>query len=327
MKEEMMNKFMGLIYDKFDKPDLDTIRSCLLIAMEDYTVSPACTDLVEYQSTNPQILQAFLVSKKVEGCTDRTIKYYGETLNAFFREITAPVERMQTNDIRLYIAKRAMKDGVSTVTQNNELRIIRSFCAWCTAEDYMVKNPTLKIKKIKTEKRVKEAFDEMEIEKMRHTVWNKRDRAIIEVLLSTGARVGELKLLDRSDIIGDTMVVYGKGKKEREVYLNAKAKFAIDIYLKSRTDDNDALFVTLDKPYERLKVSGFEIIVREVGKRCGVEAYPHKFRRTAATMALNRGMPIEQVQQMLGHEDVKTTLIYARTAQENLKMSHKKYLT
>ena len=327
MKEEMMNKFIGLIYDKFEKSDIDTIRSCMLIAMEDYTVSPACTDIVEFKNSNPEILKAFIITKKVEGCTDRTIQYYRLTLEHFFRVIIAPVEQIQTNDIRLYLAKRAMADNVSTTTQDNELRILRSFFGWCTAEEFIQRDPTLKIKKIKTEKRIKKPFSEIEIERLRNGARDKRERAIIDILLSTGMRIGELHLLNKSDIDGDTLVVYGKGKKERYVYLNAKARVSLEEYLSTRDDDNDALFVSEQKPHNRLKISGFEIRLRELGHELGINSvHPHRFRRTAATLALNRGMPIEQVQQMLGHSEIGTTLIYAQSAQENLKMSHKKYV-
>ena len=186
----------------------------------------------------------------------------------------------------------------------------------------------MKMKKIKTPKRIKKAFSEMEIEKIRNAARDKRERAVIEVLLSTGVRVGEIEFIQREDITGDSIIVYGKGQKERYVYLNAKAQLAIREYLKERNDDNPYLFVGQAKPHNRLKQSWYESNLRDLGRSIGIEnVHPHRFRRTAATLALNRGMPIEQVQQMLGHTEIQTTLIYAQSAQENVKISHKKYVT
>lgn len=328
MKERLIQDFLNQIQQRFDSTDLDQIRCALLIAMEKYEVTSASRELVITENTDIQHLKMFIVSKKVEGCTDKTLRYYKNEIQKFLGAVGKPVKEVDANDIRLFIAKKAMVDKVSATTQDNTLRILRSFFAWLTAEDYISKNPTAKIKRIRTEKKVKKPFSEIEVEKLRAGARDKRERAMIDILMSTGMRIGELYLLNRSDVEGDQLVVYGKGKKERYVYLNAKAQVSLAEYLDMREDDNEALFVTQDQPHERLGLSSFGARLRELGRDLGVKnVHPHRFRRTAATMALNRGMPIEQVQQMLGHEKIETTLIYAQAAQENVKSSHRKFVT
>lgn len=328
MKDQVINKLIGLLSENFESFQLEMIREAALIALEEFEVDRKSVNIVPYSSIDIDIYKMFLVAKKVEGCTERTLQYYGDELKKFREGIGKPIPEIKTDDIRLYIAKLAIERGVSAVTQNNVLRILRSFFGWCTAEEYVPRNPTLKMKKIKTPKRIKKAFSEMEIEKIRNAARDKRERAVIEVLLSTGVRVGEIEFIQREDITGDSIIVYGKGQKERYVYLNAKAQLAIREYLKERNDDNPYLFVGQAKPHNRLKQSWYESNLRDLGRSIGIEnVHPHRFRRTAATLALNRGMPIEQVQQMLGHTEIQTTLIYAQSAQENVKISHKKYVT
>lgn len=328
MKEQLIKTFLQQIHESFDVDELDLIRSALLIALQDYEIGAASRELAVVEGSDMEIYQMFLIAKKVEGCTDRTIGYYRNELQKFISQTNKPLRDIETNDIRLFIAKKAMVDHVSAVTQDNTLRILRSFFGWLTAEEYIKRNPTLKIKRIRTEKRIKKPFTDVEVEKLRSAARDCREKAIVDLLMSTGMRVGELAIVNRQDVEGDQLIVYGKGKKERYVYLNAKAQVSLTEYLKSRDDDNEALFVTLNKPHERLKVSGFGTRLRELGREAGIKnVHPHRFRRTAATQALNRGMPIEQVQQMLGHTQIETTLLYAQAAQENVKSSHKKFVT
>ncbi len=215
---------------------------------------------------------------------------------------------------------------MSKTSQDNELRVLKSFFKWCSGEEYISRNPTENIKAIKKEKRIKRPFSETELELIREKAGNKRDRAIVEVLYSTGVRLSELCGMDINDITNDEIVVFGKGEKERTVYLNARARIAISEYLKTRTDDETALFIGRTTK-KRLNKGGVEHMIRELGKNAGVpNCHPHRFRRTAGTIALNRGMPIEQVQQMLGHEDIATTTIYARSEERNVKASHGKYV-
>ncbi len=299
----------------------------LRIVLNDYTISKKTMALAVAEDTKQKAVKMFIVTKKVEGCSDKTIQFYMGVLRRFFSDITSPLEMISADQIRYYIAIRAERDKISKVSQDNELRVIKSFFGWCTAEDYIAKNPTLNVKAIKKEKRVKKPFSELELERLRKAAKSKRDLAILETLYSTGCRVSELCGMNRNDINGDEVLVFGKGGKERICYLNAKAILAISEYLAERKDNEKAVFVAEKKPNERLTQSRVEDIVSEIGRAAGVEnCHPHRFRRTAATVALNRGMPIEQVQKMLGHTDIKTTTIYAQSDRESVKASHKKFV-
>ena len=307
--------------------DVEFLRNVLVSVLNDYDVQPVKNKIVVYDTEgNYRLLGMFLVAKKVEGCTDRTIKYYKETITAFLDKNNVPLSEVNADTIRYYIAKRSIENKISKTTQDNELRNLRSFFGWLTAEEYIQKNPTLKIKAIKKEKRIKKPFSELELEKLRNACQNKRDLAIIDVLYSTGCRVAELCNMNIQDINGDEVTVFGKGEKERVAYLNARAQHSLQEYLAERNDGNAALFVSLMKPYKRLEISGVEIRVRDIGKTCGITAHPHKMRRTTATLALERGMPIEEVQKMLGHEQISTTTIYAQSSKTAVKGDHKKYV-
>ncbi len=316
--EEIVNKIS--ILGNISK---DRVR----IVLNDYNISPKCTDIVLANDNKRQkAIQMFIVTKKVEGCTENTIHYYMGTLRRFFNEINQRLEEITPDQIRYYLAIRSARDKLSKTSQDNELRVLKSFFRWCSGEEYIERNPTENIKAVKKEKRIKRPFSEMELELIREKAGNKRDRAIVEVLYSTGVRVSELCGMDIKDIVNDEIVVFGKGEKERTVYLNARAKIAISEYLKTRTDNETALFVG-ERTKKRLNKGGIERMIRELGKSTGVpNCHPHRFRRTAGTIALNRGMPLEQVQQMLGHEDIATTTIYARSEERNVKASHGKYV-
>lgn len=299
----------------------------LRIILNDYAIERKSNELAVISEGKERAIKMFFVTKKVEGCSDNTIQYYAGVLRRFFSEIQCDLNQIASDRIRYYIAIRSQRDKLGKVSQDNELRVLKSFFAWCTAEDYISKNPTLNIKAIKKEKRLKTSFTEIELEKLRKSAVTKRDTAIIETLFSTGCRVSELCGMNRSDLNGDEILVFGKGGKERICYLNAKARLALDDYLKSRTDSEAALFVSSRKPYARLKRESIERDIRDIGKLAGVQkCHPHRFRRTSATIALNRGMPLDQVQKMLGHEDIATTTIYARSEIENVKSSHRKFV-
>lgn len=328
-KEKVANSIVQRMNLKDE--DSKKLKNIIYIELNDYSLSKIDnTDLaIRNEQSSEEAYRMFFVAKNIQGCTRRTLKYYKDVIDEFSRFINKPLLEVTTNDVRYFLAVKKERDGVTDVTVNNLRRNISAFYSWCEDEEYINKSPLKKIKKIKEEKRVKKPFTEMEIEKMRIAARNEeRLSAIIETLLSTGCRATELVGIDRDDVQGDELVVYGKGRKERKVYLNAKAKCAIDRYLETRTDDNKALFVTLDRPNERLKMSGVEIVLRKLGRELGIEnVHPHRFRRTAATFALRRGMPLDQVSKMLGHENIDTTQIYAITDQEQVKTNHKKYLS
>lgn len=327
MKEKLMNDVLSkMLY--LPVKDQEYLKNVLSIVMNDYEIQPVKNEIVEWSlDGNYELLKMFLVAKQVEGCSERTVAYYKSTITAFLDKINVPLQQVETNHIRFYLASREINDKVSKTTQNNERRNLSSFFGWLTAEEYIDKNPMLRVKAIRADKKKKKAFSEVEIERLRNACIDKRERCILEVLLSTGCRVGGLVGMNRSGICNDSIVVKEKGRKERIVYFNAKAKIAIEEYLATRDDDNDALFVTLDQPHERLSISGVEIAMRQLGRRAGVTpSNPHRFRRTCATLARRRGMPLEDIQKMLGHSNIDTTMIYISNDEESLYENHKKFV-
>ena len=282
------------------------------------------------QISNLEFLKMFLDAKKIEGCSERTIQYYKVTVEHLFSIIDTEVRKITTEEIRRYLAEYQKINGCSNVTVDNIRRNISSFFSWLEEEDYILKSPMKRIHKIKTKTVVKNVITDEGIEKLRDNCSEIRDLAMIDLLYSTGIRVGELVNLniDDIDLDGRECVVYGKGDKERRVYFDAKAKVHLKRYIESRSDDNGALFVTLDSPYARLKISGVEIRLRQLGRRLDLDRiHPHKFRRTMATRAIDKGMPIEQVQRILGHSQIDTTMQYAMVNQSNVKSSHQKYMS
>ena len=274
-------------------------------------------------------LAEFLSAKKVEGCSERTISYYKSTINKMLESLNKPVRRIETSDLRSYIASYANTNKVSKTTLDNIRRIISSFFSWLEEENHIIKSPARRIHKIRTGATVKAVYTDEELELLRDSCNNIRDLAIIDFLSSTGVRIGELTKINISDIDFDKRecIVLGKGNKERIVYFDARSKIHILDYIESRVDDNEALFVSLNKPHNRLKISGVEIRLRNLGKKLNIaKVHPHKFRRTLATKAIDKGMPIEQVQTLLGHTKIDTTLHYAMVNQNNVKQSHRKYI-
>ena len=279
---------------------------------------------------NAEYLQLFLEAKQIEGCSDRTIQYYRTTIEHLLGIVETPIRRITTEEIRRYLVEYQKINNCSNVTIDNIRRNISSFFSWLEDEDYILKSPMKRIHKIKTPQQVKETISDEAIEKLRDSCNCSRDLAMIDLLYSTGIRVGELVKLNIADVDFSSRecVVFGKGNKERKVYFDAKAKLHLQNYLDERTDDNPALFVTLDAPYDRLKISGVEIRVRNLGRKLNMDKiHPHKFRRTMATRAIDKGMPIEQVQKILGHSQIDTTMQYAIVNQNNVKNSHQKYIS
>lgn len=280
--------------------------------------------------SNYEFLNMFLDAKRIEGCSERTIQYYKVTVEHLLKCMENSVRKITTEEIRGYLADYQKINGCSNATIDNIRRNISSFFSWLEEEDYILKSPMRRIHKIKTKVVVKSVISDEGIEKLRDSCTQIRDLAMIDLLYSTGIRVGELVNLniDDVDLEGRECVVYGKGDKERRVYFDAKAKVHLKEYIEKRRDENQALFVTLDAPYDRLKISGVEIRLRQLGRRLELEKiYPHKFRRTMATRAIDKGMPIEQVQKILGHSQIDTTMQYAMVNQSNVKTSHQKYMS
>ena len=238
-------------------------------------------------------------------------------------------QEITTNHLRLYLANYQEQNNSSKVTIDNIRRILSSFFSWLEDEDLIIKSPVRRIHKVKTGKVIRDCYTDEELETMRDSCSNERDLAIIDLFSSSGMRVGELVNLNINDINYQERecVVLGKGNKERIVYFDARTKIHLSNYLEHRKDQNKALFVSLKAPYNRLSISGVESLLRSIGKHLNIaKVHPHKFRRTLATTAIDKGMPIEQVQQMLGHQKIDTTLHYAFVKQNNVKISHRKYI-
>ena len=275
------------------------------------------------------LVELFISAKRIEGCSEKSLKYYNATIQALLDGVGKPINHIQTEDIRNYLTEYHAKKKSSRVTIDNIRRILSSFFSWLEDEDYILKSPVRRIHKVKTASNIKETYSDEELELMRDNCLEIRDLAMIDMLASTGMRVGEMVLLNKADINFNERecVVFGKGDKERIVYFDARTKIHLKEYLQSRTDDNPALFVTLKAPNDRISIGGIEVRLRKFGKQLGLQkVHPHKFRRTLATMAIDKGMPIEQLQQLLGHRRIDTTLQYAMVKQSNVKMAHRKYI-
>lgn len=278
---------------------------------------------------NTRLINLFVAAKKIEGCSDNTLKYYSNTLVNMTNSIHKNVCDIETNDLRFYLSNYQNTRNSSKVTLDNIRRIMSSFFAWLEDEDYIIKSPVRRIHKVKTTQIVKETLSDENLEQLRDQCSHPRDLAIVDLLISTGVRVGELVKLNRTDInfTERECIVLGKGDKERQVYFDAKTKIHLQQYLDSRTDTNPALFVSLQAPWNRLSIAGVERFLARLGAQSQVRhVHPHKFRRTMATMAIEKGMPIEQVQKLLGHAKIDTTLHYAIVNQANVKLAHRRYI-
>lgn len=274
-------------------------------------------------------LELFLAAKRIEGCSDKSLKYYKATIERMVNAISKSVNHIETDDIRNYLIKYQEQNKSSKVTIDNIRRILSSFFSWLEEEDYILKSPVRRIHKVRTGSKIKETYSDEMMELMRDNCSELRDLAIIDMLASTGVRVGEMVLLNRNDVDFNERecIVFGKGNKARVVYFDARTKIHLQNYLKSRSDNNLALFVSLKAPHNRLQIGGVEARLRRLGKLLGIhKVHPHKFRRTLATMAIDKGMPIEQLQQLLGHKKIDTTLQYAMVKQSNVKISHQRYI-
>ena len=286
-------------------------------------------NLIQSKS-NLTLKEEFLSAKQVEGCSERSVNYYSSTLDNLIKTLEKPFNQIETEDLRVYLSEYQKKNNASKQTIDNIRRILSSFFTWLEDEDYILKSPVRRIHKIKTMKQVKETYSDEAIERLRDNCKTIRDLALIDMLASTGMRVGELVKLNRVDVdfVNRECVVLGKGSKERVVYFDARTKLHLQNYLNSRTDDNEALFVSLLEPHNRLEIAGVEIMLRKLGRSLEInKVHPHKFRRTLATRAIDKGMPIEQVQKLLEHQKIDTTMEYAIVDQQNVKNSHKKYLS
>ena len=329
MKQIIIQAIINGMTATLTEKQLELLADITQKALSEYDITTKASEEEQRNKENAELLSAFISSKKVEGCSDKTIHYYKSSIEKLIATVKKNVCKVETNDNRCYLDEQQEQRGLSKVTIDNLRRIFSSFFSWLEDEDYITKSPVRRIHKVRTDALVKEVLTDENIEVLRDSCQEMRDVAIIDLLLSTGMRVGELVKINREDINFQERqcVVFGKGNKEREVYFNARTKIHLKKYLEQRTDSNPALFVSLHKPHTRLTISGVEVRLRQLGKRVNLnKVHPHKFRRTLATMAIDKGMPIEQVQKMLGHVKIDTTLHYAMVNQANVKAAHRKFL-
>ena len=329
MKEKFIQEITDSMSGTLTVDQMAQLNSVLLQTISKYTVIEDGDKVKEDFASNNRLLEIFLSAKLVEGCSAKTIKYYETTVKQLFKYMPKSVKEYTTDDLRAYLAVFQKKHKSSKVTIDNIRRIFSSFFSWLEDEDFILKSPVRRIHKVKTGEQVKEVITDENLERLRDNCKCPRDLAIIDLLASTGMRVGELVKLNRNDInfAERECIVFGKGNKERMVYFNARAKLHLQEYLASRKDKNQALFVSLDKPHTRLQISGVEMRLRDLGRGLKIpRIHPHKFRRTLATMAIDKGMPVEQVQKLLGHVKIDTTMRYAMVNQTNVKLSHRKFI-
>lgn len=349
-RKDLLDQILFLLMGKGES--VEDYKNELYIILDKYEIQNRTTEIALLsEDKNEYLIKKFLIAKTVKGCTERTLYHYETYLKGILTKIGKTVDEIEADDIRIYLAIRQKRDRITKTSANNELLVLRTFFQYLTSEELVQKNPTIKVDRVKSEKKKKKAFSEMEIEQIRNSLKNNRERAIVEVLLSTGCRISELVGIKISDIENDKLVVHGKGEKDRTVYLNAKAQIAISNYLEERNDGNPFLFCggyysaeklheygssrgewykneNLVSKTEHADKGSIEQIMRRLRGRSGIKTsiYPHKFRRTCATFALKRGMPIEQVSKMLGHENISTTQIYLDLNEEELQNAHKKYV-
>lgn len=330
MKNKLISEIENRMIMVLDNEQMQQLSKVLAYCLYDIKISETKNERIEtLYDENITLLQKFISAKRVEGCSEKTLKYYSSTIEIMLEVMNKNIIHILTDDLRNYLGKYQQDRQTSKVIIDNIRRILSSFFSWLEDEDYIVKSPVRRIHKIKAGKMIREIFTDENLELLRDSCDKLRDLALTDLLASTGMRVGELVLLNYDDINFNERecIVFGKGSKEREVYFDARTKLHLMSYIKSRSDDNIALFVSLTKPYKRLQIGGVESRLRLLGTKAGLKkVHPHKFRRSLATKAIDKGMPIEQVQKLLGHMKIDTTMQYAMVSQSNVKIAHRKFI-
>ena len=329
MKTEIITEIEQSLLNYLDNSQMEILHKVLNRCLDGIEINGKNESIELCEYSNEELIKKFISAKEIEGCSNRTTKYYESTLKKMDSKMNKGITHMTTDDLRTYLSDYQKINNCSKASVDNVRRNLSSFFSWLEEENYVLKSPMKRIHKIKTDKVIKETYSDETLELLRDNCNCLRDLAIIDILASTGMRVGELVKLNINDIDFENRecVVFGKGNKERPVYFDARTKIHLKNYLNSREDSNQALFVSLDQPHNRLNISGVEIRLRQLGRRLGIsKVHPHKFRRTVATKAIDKGMPIEQVQSLLGHSQIDTTMHYAMVNQNNVKESHRKYV-
>lgn len=327
MKEIIKHEILQNMIHQLKDEQYEKLKEVLDMVLVNYKIEEIKDEL--NGEDNQHYVESFLSSKRLEGCSEKTLHYYESTIQILLNKVQKHVKHVTTDDLRKYLTDYQNDHKSSRVTIDNIRRILSSFFSWLEDEDYIVKSPVRRIHKVKSATTIKETYSDESLELMRDNCNSIRNLALIDILASTGMRVGELVLLNIDDINFNERecVVFGKGDKERIVYFDARTKIHLQNYINSRNDENKALFVSIKRPYNRLTIGAIETIIRNLGKQLDIpKAHPHKFRRTLATKAIDKGMPIEQLQKLLGHQKIDTTLQYAMVKQSNVKIAHKRYI-
>lgn len=341
--DDISDKIRQTFVDRFSPEIISEIENTIFVILEHYEITEKERSLVVFDNGDQEIVCRFFVAKAIQGCTPRTAETYGAIIKYFLNGVSKHIVDITTDDIRIYLARKKIHHASDAYLATIH-RTLSSFFNWCATEEIIKQNPMLRVEKIRIRKKLEEPLTEEQLESIRYAARTKREKALIEFLYSTGCRISEAISLNRSDVNFDTceIDVFGKGRKWRKVYLTQRAKFALLDYLNSRTDNSPALFgydfsmvpdhlmehnITLKNGLDgRLTANNAEVILRKIGKRCGLKIHPHLLRKTVATIALQKGMPIDQVRQMLGHETIATTTIYAQTRKEEVKSAHEKFV-
>ena len=330
MKNELIRLIESNMEHYLNEIQIARLNECLKSILNDFELFKKDNNLsFDESKENHELLMSFLSAKQIEGCSEKTIDYYRNMIFKMLESVNLKIESITTDDLRKYLADYKNQSNASKSTIDNIRRVLSSFFSWLEDEGHISKNPVRRIHRIKTKRVVKEVLSDENFEVLRDKCDNIRDLAMIELLASTGIRVGELVNLNIDDVLFSERecVVLGKGDSERIVYFDAKTKIHLQKYLESRKDNNPALFVSLRKPHDRLGIPGVEKRMRKLGHEAKIKKiHPHKFRRTMATNAIDKGMPIEQVQRLLGHVQIDTTMQYAMVNQNNVKISHRKFI-
>lgn len=330
MKKTFISDILQSMMPYLDNAQLEYLKQSLEIKFQKFKIiesSESCSKIDK--DDNLSLISSFLAAKRIEGCSEKSLKYYENTIQCTVNNIAKDIKHLTTDDLRVYLTTYQHQHNSSRVTIDNIRRILSSFFSWLEDEGYIFKSPIRRIHKVKTDKIIKETYTDEELETLRDNTTTIRDLAIIDILASTGMRIGEMVLLNKADVnfTERECKVLGKGNKERIVYFDARTKLHLKQYLDFRQDENEALFVSLRKPNNRITIGGIESRLRKMGRDLKIsKVHPHKFRRTLATMAIDKGMPIEQLQRLLGHQRIDTTLQYAMVKQSNVKIAHRKYI-
>ena len=330
MKEHLTMEIVNLMMPHLNNEQIITLKHSIYMVLQNYDISEHRKLPAVYKPNWHSSLKRFLDTKEFEGKSHETIKQYQYELNHLLSYLAKNVEDIDDSDISNYLLQYKIVRKISNQSLENKRLIYSSFFTWLHVRGAIPSNPMRNIPPFKIEKKIKKPFSDEERELLLMNAKHIRDKAMMEFFYSTCVRVSELAAINIADIRFSErdLVVYGKGAKERIAYINSRALVYLEMYLKSRTDNNPALFVSLNSPHNRLTKSGIELAIRRAGRRAGVaNAHPHRFRRTGATNASNRGMPIEEVATLLGHEKLDTTRRYCTVKQQSVKYHHEKYLS